>query len=64
MTRQDVLTVEDVANILGISKNTIQRKSWRERTGCPLGKIGKELRTLDEDLREWIRTKYGKVRGS
>ena len=64
MTRQDVLTVEDVARILGISKNTIQRKSWREKTGCPLGKIGKELRGLDEDLREWIRTKYGKIRGS
>ena len=64
MTRQDVVTVEDVANILGISKNTIQRKSWRERTGCPLGKIGKELRGLEIDRRDWMRTKYGKVRGS
>ena len=64
MTRQDVLKVADVANILGISKNTIQRKSWRERTGCPLGKIGKGLRGLTKDLEEWMRTKYGKVRGS
>ena len=64
MTRQDVLTVEDVANILGISKNTIQRKSWRERTGCPLGKIGKYLLVLTKDFEEWIRTKYGKIRGS
>ena len=64
MTRQDIVTVEDVARILGISKNTIQRKSWREKTGCPLGKIGKGLRVLDADLREWIRTKYGKIRGS
>lgn len=64
MTRQDVLKVADVANILGISKNTIQRKSWRERTGCPLGKVGKELCGLEIDLRDWIRTKYGKVRGS
>ena len=64
MTRQDVLTVEDVARILGISKNTIQRKSWRERTGCPLGKVGKELCGLTKDFEEWIQTKYGKIRGS
>ena len=29
MTRQDVLTVGQIAEILQISQNTIQRKSWR-----------------------------------
>ena len=55
MTREDVLTVEQVANILDISKNTIQRKSWREHTGCPLRKIGKRLYTTQLDFQKWVR---------
>ncbi|MBL7072864.1 MAG: helix-turn-helix domain-containing protein [Candidatus Omnitrophica bacterium] len=55
MTRQDLLTVEQVAEILEISQNTIQRKSWREKTGCPLRKIGKRLYTLVKEFDKWLK---------
>jgi len=55
MTREDVLTVEQVSSILGINRNTIQRKSWREQTGCPLRKIGKRLYCHALDFQKWVR---------
>jgi uncharacterized protein YjcR len=55
MTRQDVLTVEEIAEILGVSRNTIQRKNWRDRTGCPVRKIGKRLYALATEFHRWLR---------
>ncbi len=50
-----LLTVEDIATILRISKNTIQRKSWREKTGCPLKRNGKRLYSEDPEFTAWHR---------
>jgi excisionase family DNA binding protein len=55
MTKQDVLTVEQVSEILGVSKNTIQRKVWRDKTGCPLRKIGKRLYVLANEFHNWLK---------
>ena len=55
MTREDILTVEEVSSILGISKNTVQRRDWRDRTGCPLRKLGKRLYILDAEFNKWVR---------
>ena len=55
MTRQDILTVEQISEILGISRNTIQRRIWRERTGCPLRKIGKRLYALVAEFYKWMK---------
>lgn len=55
MTRQDILTVEQIADILGVSRNTIQRRSWRDRTGCPLRKVGKRLYMLDAEFHKWMK---------
>ncbi len=55
MTAQDVLTVERVSEILGISRNTIQRRSWRESTGCPLRKKGKRLYSLVKEFNDWLK---------
>ena len=55
MTRQDILTVEEISEILGVSRNTIQRKSWRDRTGCPLRKIGKRLYALAAEFYKWMK---------
>ena len=55
MTKQDVLTVEEISNILGISRNTIQRKNWREKTGCPLRKIGRRLYALASEFNKWLK---------
>jgi len=55
MTAQDVLTVEQVARILQVNKNTIQRKNWREKTGCPLRKKGKRLYTIVKEFNDWMK---------
>ena len=57
MSPQDVLTVEQIAEMLHITPNTIQRKSWREHTGCPLRKIGKRLYCNALDFQKWLRGK-------
>ena len=55
MTKQDILNVEEIAEILGVSRNTIQRKSWRDRTGCPVRKIGKRLYALAAEFYKWMK---------
>jgi len=55
MTRQDILFAEEVSKILKISRNTIQRKSWRDKTGCPLKKRGKRLYTLVTEFQKWLK---------
>lgn len=55
MTKQDVLTVEQIAEIFHIHKNTLQRKKWRERTGFPLRKVGKRLFGLTAEVDKWAR---------
>jgi len=55
MTKHDVLTVEEIASILGVSRNTIQRKSWQYRTGCPMRKIGKRLYALATEFYKWMK---------
>ncbi len=55
MTQGDLLTAEQVAEILHISPNTVQRKAWRERTGCPLRKKGKRLYALVKEFYAWMK---------
>jgi hypothetical protein len=55
MTKEDVLTAEGVADILGVSKNTVHRRSWREKTGCPLRKKGKRLYCLSTEFSAWMK---------
>ncbi|MEV4689419.1 helix-turn-helix transcriptional regulator [Microbacterium sp. LWH3-1.2] len=51
-----LLTVEDVAEELGVSVKTIYQ--WRSRQPAPYGppaiKVGKYLRWRPDALREWI----------
>ena len=54
MTPQDRMTLEEVSQILGVSVNTLQRKSWRVRTGCPIKKIGKYLVAFHPQFNEWL----------
>jgi len=55
MTKEDVLTVEKVSELLGVSKNTIQRKPWRNRTDCPLRKKGKRLYCISTEFDKWMK---------
>ena len=59
MSPQDVLRVEEISKILGISINTLQRRSWRMKTGCPLKKIGRRLLIYRKDFEDWFRGMSG-----
>ena len=54
MTYKPTLTVEDIAEILHMTTNTLQRKSWRKKTGCPLRKIGKRLIAKWDEFWKWF----------
>lgn len=43
-----ILTVEEVAEILKIKRNTVHNKKWQERTGCSFDKVGKR-NYIEED---------------
>ena len=46
------LSVEEIANHLGISKETIYR--WLERGRIPAHKVGKQWRFLASEVNEWV----------
>jgi hypothetical protein len=54
MTTQDRMTLGEVSKILDIGINTLQRKPWRVRTGCPLKKIGRRLVAYRPQFNEWL----------
>ena len=51
----EVLFVPDVAKLFKVSPTTIRRKKWREKTGIPLHKIGKQLCGSKEDIEKWFK---------
>lgn len=52
---KEILTVEDIANLLHIAPNTIHSEKWKERSGCPLIKHGKRLLAVREDFWKWFK---------
>ena len=59
MTKQDVMYAQEVADILGVSVNTVQRKEWRMRTGCPLRRVGRILIAMRNEFEKWFRSLHG-----
>ncbi len=57
MTKGEILFVEDISQLFGLSSNTIQRKKWREATGIPLHKIGKKLCGFKQEVEKWAKSK-------
>ena len=57
MTRQDILTVEQMAELLHITPNTIYSKRWRDKWEFPSYKSGKERVALRSEFEIWYRTK-------
>jgi len=55
MTKTDILTTDEVAEMLRISKNTLHRKSWREKNQFPFKKVGKRLLVYKKDAEVWLR---------
>ena len=54
ITAGDRMTIKEISQILGVGINTIQRKSWRRRTGCPIKKIGRNLVAFRKQFTEWL----------
>ena len=54
MSSQDRMTINEISQILNISINTLQRKTWRKRTGCPLIKMGRCLISFRPMLNDWL----------
>ena len=54
ITENDRMTLEEISKILGISVNTLQRRSWRASTGCPIKKIGRNLIAFRPQFNEWL----------
>lgn len=46
------LSVEEIAEHLGISKETVYR--WLERSHIPAHKVGKQWRFLASEINEWV----------
>jgi hypothetical protein len=56
MQQETLLTVEEIAHILKINRNTIQSKRWQQQTGCPLIKLGKRLYVVAAEFWKWFHT--------
>jgi len=50
-----LLTVEEMSNILHISKNTIQSRRWKDKSGCPLIKKGKRIYSINSRFWDWFK---------
>ena len=58
MTEDRWLSVEEVAEYLGVVKDSIYR--WIERKGLPAHKVGKLWKLKKDEVDEWVRS--GKAR--
>ncbi len=54
MCPQDRMTVSEISQMLGIGINTLQRRAWRDRTGCPIKKIGRCLVAFKPQFNDWL----------
>ena len=55
MTEDSILFVPDIARMFKVSENTIRRRKWRERSGIPLRKVGKQLCGTRSDIEHWFK---------
>lgn len=52
-TRDRWLSVEEIAEHLGVSKESIYR--WLERGKIPVHRVGKQWRFQTDEVNEWVR---------
>lgn len=51
------LTIEEMADILGIKPRTMHDRKWQTRTGCPLKKVGRRLLAFEWEFQGWLSDK-------
>lgn len=54
MTDDRWLSVEEIAEHLGVTKDSVYR--WIERKGLPAHKVGKLWKFKKEEVDEWVRS--------
>ena len=52
-----LLSLNEVAEILGLARNTLHNKKTRDRLGLPFIKIGKYLGMWKSALMKWIQSR-------
>ena len=55
MTREDLMTAQEVADILGIAVPTLYDNRHRERMGIPFFKVGKKLFVYRSQFDKWYK---------
>lgn len=55
MIEAEILFVNDISKMFRISANTLRRRRWRERSGIPLRKVGKQLCASKVDVERWFK---------
>jgi len=53
MTKEDILTVNEICEILHIKPNTLHSKRWRKDSQVPIFRQGKRLFSLKRDFWNW-----------
>ena len=54
MSPQDKMTVEEMAELIGVCSTTIQKKSWRENNNFPANRIGKHIVGYRPLIEKWL----------
>ena len=55
MDEPGFLFIPDISKLLKISANTLRRRSWRQKTGIPLRKVGKQLCSTRVEIDRWYK---------
>jgi hypothetical protein len=53
MTKEDILTVQEICEILKIKSNTLHSKRWRSISNIPVFRQGKRLFSLKKEFWNW-----------
>jgi len=51
----DIIFLPEISRMFNISQGTLRRKSWRQKSGIPLRKVGRRLCGLRPELEKWFK---------
>lgn len=49
-----LLSIEQMSQILFIKPNTMHSRKWQQKSGCPLRKQGRRLYALSQEFNDWL----------
>ena len=55
MSPQDIITSEEIANVLHVKTTTLYDYRWRKQSKCPLFKQGRRLFSFKPDFDRWYK---------